>query len=985
MRLRDSGAGMMTEGHAAERTPPTHGEGAEGEAWERERARLRFLTSAGDILESSLDYETTLKELGQLVVPGLADWYAVDLVDENGQVTNVSVAHVDPAKVELAKRLRERHPPDPEDRSGVVEVARSARSEWVPEISDEMLEKAAEDADLLEILRELGLRSAIIVPLWARGRSLGAMTMITAESGRRYDEQDLRLAEELGKRAGIAIDNAGLFAAEHAARARAEGVEARLLAVAEASRALATSLDLSMTLQRAADLAASHLADSAAVYLNDEHGVLHGRAFATRIPEWRDAIARFQDVYETATNLASHVLRAYATGKTQVEEEIDTKELVNQLGMEAGELLGTLDVRSAMSVPLIMSGRTVGVLALAWRELQLREQLDAAFAEELARRMARAIENARLFDAERRANERVSLVSRVTSVLSDSLEYETGLRRLAELVTEEFADFCLLDVIEENGSVRRLVVIHRDPAKQHLVEGLGRRPPALDGNVPAAIAMRTRSIVHQEVREDVLASFAADAEHLDMMRQIGGLNFIAVPLIARDRVLGALTLSSTSRRYHEEDLSLATEIAGRAALHLDNTRLFTAQTRAARQAARLQSIVDAVFASDSLDELLQELLQRIVRAMDTDLAAILLMDEAEPVLRMRAAVGLEEDVRAAVRVPLGEGFAGRIAENRRPQVVESLESVDEISAYLRERVRSIVGVPLMVDREVVGVLHTGSVASRAFDNDDVALLQLAAERAAVAIRRNQLFERQREIATLLQTALLPSELPTIPGVKISALFVAAGEGVEVGGDFYDVFRVDGRTWGLVVGDVCGRGPQAAALTGLARNGLRAIALRESRPADVLTGLNDIMVRSQVDRFCTVIYGTAQSSPGCFRVAIARGGHPPPYVLRGDGSVEVIQSAGPLLGVFENPEFDGFELDLAPGDALVLFTDGLVERNATLQRLGGLTRVLAGCAGLDAAAITARLGETLGGPTNSSPDDVVVLVVRVESRNGRRSA
>jgi GAF domain-containing protein len=897
------------------------------------------------------------------------------LVDDDGHVTNVALAHVDPRKVEMARSLRRRFPPSPDAPTGVLAVARSGRSELVADITDAMVVGATNDPELRGLLRDLGLRSAMTVPLMGRGRPLGAITLVTSESGRHYDEGDLQFAEALGVRAGLSIENARLLAAEQEARARAEGVEARLAAVSEASRALAQSLDLPRTLRAAADLATQHLADSAAVYLEDERGGIRGMAFSTRDPARRDALARFQELYAPEANPGSHVLKAFTTGRTELIGRVELDAVADQVGGEAGEILRTLHIRSSMSVPLVILGRAVGVLGLAWHESEPREPLNVPFAEELARRMARAIENARLYEAERRANERLTLVSRVTSLLSQSLDYESGLQQLAALVTEDFADFCLLDMVEGDGSVRRLAAIHTDPAKQRVMEALKLRPPAMDGNVPAAIAMRTQAVVQDEVREDVLASIAEDDAHLEQMRQIGGVNFVALPLLARGRVLGALTISSTRRRYEDDDVAVAREIAARAAVHLDNLWLYAAQAKAARQAARLQAVVDAVFVAEDQEGLLHELLRRIVRELGTELAAILLMDETGQSLRMRASIGLEEELRNAVNVPYGRGFAGRIAAGRKPLVVNDISAFDVVSSNLGDRVSSAAGVPLIVGEELVGVLHTSSVSPRTFDDDDIALLQLAAERAAVTIRRNELFDRQREIATLLQRSLLPSELPTIPGVEVAALFVAAGRGIDVGGDFYDAFAIDDATWGFAVGDVCGRGPHAAGLTGLARNALRTLALRERDPAAVLAGVNETMLRSEVDRFCTCAYGVVEPSTDGARVILARGGHPTPRVVHPDGGVVEVRPAGPLLGVFGAPEFSAEVVQLMPGDLLVLFTDGLVERNERMNRAGGLRAVLASCAGRPAAAVVDRLRQVVAAD-DVAPDDVVALVLRV---------
>ena len=178
---------------------------------------LRFLAEASDLLASSLDYETTLKTVTQLAVRSIADWCAVDITDEDGSHHRLSVAHVDPAKVELAHELQERYPPKPET-SAVARAIRTGKSEWMADIPPELVEQTAVDDEHRRILRELGLRSYIVVPLSAHGRVLGAMTLVQShESGRRFNEGDVRLAEELARRAGVAIENARLYSAANAA------------------------------------------------------------------------------------------------------------------------------------------------------------------------------------------------------------------------------------------------------------------------------------------------------------------------------------------------------------------------------------------------------------------------------------------------------------------------------------------------------------------------------------------------------------------------------------------------------------------------------------------------------------------------------------------------------------------------------------------------------------------------------------------------
>ncbi len=186
---------------------------------DRERA---FLAEASDLLASSLDYDATLSSVTHLAVQAMADWCAVDELAPNGTIRRIAVAHPDPRKVEFARQLQERYPPDPDAPQGVHQVLRTGKAEFMSEIPDELLVAATQDEEHLHLIRELGLRSYITVPLIARGHTLGALTLVAAESGRRYGPRELRLAEELAGRAAIAVDNARLFRHSEQSRTRLE-------------------------------------------------------------------------------------------------------------------------------------------------------------------------------------------------------------------------------------------------------------------------------------------------------------------------------------------------------------------------------------------------------------------------------------------------------------------------------------------------------------------------------------------------------------------------------------------------------------------------------------------------------------------------------------------------------------------------------------------------------------------------------------------
>lgn len=223
---------------------------------EETRRRAAFLAEASRILASSLDYETTLATVARLAVPQIADWCQVDVVDEQGTPRMVAIEHADPVKVELARELQRRFPPNPNSARGVYHVLRTGKAELEPEIRESMLTEAVHDPEQLRILRELGLRSYICVPLEARGKRLGVITFVAAESGRRYGPADLELAEDLSRRCAQAIDNAQLYKQAQEASRRSEESRSLLEAVlqqmpagviiaeAKSGRVLLTNTDL---------------------------------------------------------------------------------------------------------------------------------------------------------------------------------------------------------------------------------------------------------------------------------------------------------------------------------------------------------------------------------------------------------------------------------------------------------------------------------------------------------------------------------------------------------------------------------------------------------------------------------------------------------------------------------------------------------------------------------------------------------------------
>jgi serine phosphatase RsbU (regulator of sigma subunit) len=335
------------------------------------------------------------------------------------------------------------------------------------------------------------------------------------------------------------------------------------------------------------------------------------------------------------------------------------------------------------------------------------------------------------------------------------------------------------------------------------------------------------------------------------------------------------------------------------------------------------------------------------------------------------------------------GVAGVLRTGRSelyPEVPDELvaagaRDAEHLEVLRRLSVRSAMIVPMTARGRTLGAItFVAAESGRRFDAEDLQVAEELAGRCGLAVDNARLYQERSYIARTLQESLLPPHLPEIPGLDVAARFRAAGRGYEVGGDFYDLFDAGEGRWAVVIGDVCGKGAEAAAITALARYTLRAAAMREACPMRILEVLNQAILRQRSDRrFCTVLYAYATHENGGVSVDFSSGGHPVPILVRpGDGARQV-GTPGTLIGIAADPKLHVDQLELRPGDALVLYTDGVTDARAPEHIRTGddLTASLASASGMDADAIAARLLDIALGDGDAEPrDDIAVLVVKV---------
>jgi serine phosphatase RsbU (regulator of sigma subunit)/anti-sigma regulatory factor (Ser/Thr protein kinase) len=530
---------------------------------------------------------------------------------------------------------------------------------------------------------------------------------------------------------------------------------------------------------------------------------------------------------------------------------------------------------------------------------------------------------------------------------------------------------------------------------------------AVDADLPIALAIRTGTPVVHGVLADLLAQYP----HLESASRGGAL--AVIPLQGESGVLGAIALRfDRDRSFDTDDVSFLVAVATQCATAYERAAAFESEREARRVAeaasARLAYISDATrVLSQSLDPdaTLQRLAELAVPTLG-DWCAVHIVegDFAHPVAmasenpEATAMVrNLSERHPIPIDAPAGLGAVVRTGE---PVIVRSV-TMDAVRASTGEgevvdllsRLRSIAIVPMTYRGTVIGTITLSNTTERTLEDADIELAGELAARAAQAITNARLFQERNRVASTLQASLLPPAPAIIPGVDVATRFSPA-QGLDVGGDFYDVFRMGtverpAPRWALVIGDVRGKGADAAAITGTARAAIRTGALDEQSPARLLERLNDVLLASSEDdrtvsttgepRFCTACVVTITPTDDGADLVIAVGGHPLPYVLRADGSLEQVGRTGGLVGAFHDAGVVDVEASMRPGDALVLFTDGVTERHEgrTFFDEEGLEAVLGRCRGASAMEIAVRVERAAEGFVASEPkDDLAVVVARL---------
>jgi PAS domain S-box-containing protein len=691
-------------------------------------------------------------------------------------------------------------------------------------------------------------------------------------------------------------------------------------------------------------------ADSALVFLVDEHGT--AIELAGSIGHDPSDIEPFRRVPMGFPMPTAEVIR---TGQPAWLSTLDDI-LAGSPHIERP--LRAIGAEAIAAVPLLAPGGTLGAVSLQFVTPRAFDDLEKELALGIARQCAVALERARLREAERRSAHQL----------------------------ETLANSGVIGVIVETED--KIV-----QANDALLEMIGRTRDDLDDGrlSPRSITAEGWHNADARAMEELLSTGICHPYEKELIRvdgtlvpvQVGAALLDAQPFRAVAYILDMTELVSLER---DRDRLLHDERVARE--EAERTR---------EQLAFLAGASEMLFSS--LDP--RETLAQVVRAAVpwlADLCMVELLDGQDLNLlavahvdpdKVRLAQEFRERTPPDPQSPAGAWEAIRSGKSSLVtdvpiEVVEDIERTNPEGARLiRElHLTSAMTVPLFTGGVAVGAItFVWAESERHYGEDDLALAEDLARRAGMAFEQARLYEERRRVADTLQRSLMPPAFPDVPGLDVASRYRPAGDATQVGGDFYDLFPTDDGAWGLALGDVSGKGAQAAAIMGIARYTIRTAALSDQRPSSILKTLNEALLRQTEDqRFCTVVYARVRMNATGARLTIACGGHPSPLVVRRDGTVENAASTGVLIGAFPDVDIEDRPLDLGPGDALVLYSDGVVEERRGDDQFGQrrLRSLLAETPGLPAREVVDLVVSAVEGFSLDAPhDDIAVVVVRVQ--------
>lgn len=623
----------------------------------------------------------------------------------------------------------------------------------------------------------------------------------------------------------------------------------------------------------------------------------------------------------------------------------------------------------ALAVPLVAGREPLGVVVALPRADRALNEADIEMVKTFSAQAAVAVQTSRLFEHESRSRRVAEALRTVAEELVRPDGLEPALRRIERVIVDLF-----------DASAAHIVVVDRAAV------ALGGASSDRDD---ALLAVALRALGAPPATTPAVVTRGHDPRDDEVLDRLGGERLLVVP-VALDGDHGAVMVIAGGPALASPDrFPVAVALADEIALALDNAYFYE---RALTRASNLETIFrisQAVGSSLQIKVVLNRVLDVVQKILSADAVALLEYDSRRRSLVTAMARGSIPPSLLHLELPPGEDLPGHVFSSGRPATLRDLHAgmrgvAGDAAAH---DLRSLLAVPLLARGRSIGVLMVFSTDAAAFRSEDSSMLQTFATQAALAIDTARLYSREHEVASVLQSSILPDELPDFPEVEAASVYAPASSDAEIGGDYYDLFRApSGDIW-FAIADVCGKGVHAATRTSMIKYALRAFAAAGLCPAQVLSGLNRMVSESGTPSDIVTVW-VGRVDRDASRLTWANGGHPPGVLRRADGSPVPLEVTGPLLGAIPEVPYDEMAVAVAPGDRVLLYTDGVTEARSG-NIFFGEQRVLDVFTGEGTTDEAARglLDAVRRFARSDLRDDVAVLVVsfrasgRIEAADG----
>ncbi|MCC5610711.1 PAS domain S-box protein [Nostoc sp. CHAB 5834] len=799
---------------------------------ERKQAeeRLRYIAQISSLLSTSLDYEETLEQIAKISVPQLADWCSVDILNEDGSIRRLPIAHADPSKAELARKLQE-YATDYKGASAITKVLQTGQSELISEISDSLLVASTQNQEHLELVRQLGMKSVMIVPLIAQGRVLGTISFVSTQSNRRYDRTDLTLATDISHRAALAVENARLYRDIHQALVHYAESLSLLDALLAAAPVAVCFFDRELRYIRINQV----FADINGLTIEEHLGRKFGEVLPAMAADLEQQLQRVLDTGEPLLNVE-------ISGKTKEQPERygywlgNYYPVNNPMGEKIGIGIILADVTAAKETEVALreseerframfNQAAVGItlVALDGQFLQVNPalcEITGYSHEELIQLNFQEIthpddveidwENARQvlakeisgYSLEKRYIRKdgsivwVNLTSSVvwddkgqpkyalgivediserkrveatqnflveaSTLLAASLDYEIALENVANLAVPTLADWCIVDVFQEDWSSKQIAIAIADPTKQNTLDEIRRHyPPKTKTKQLVEQLGLGISIFYPELSESNFVQMAQNEEHLQLLRSLGIRSLMVIPVRSRGQLFGAISFftAESGRYYKQTDLALAEDIARRAAIAIDNARLYQETQRSVNRTLLLQRITAAFSEALTPQQVADVVVNQGIAALEATGGSVVLLTEGGTTLKVVQAIGYPQTlINTWATFPITA--PNQIAETVRTGQPIFLENLAAMIARYPDlaAIVTVMGnnawasIPLVAEGKVIGALGFSFTPLQIFNEEDRGFMLTLGQQCAQAIARAQLYEAEKTARAQAETA-----------------------------------------------------------------------------------------------------------------------------------------------------------------------------------------------------------------------------------------